>query len=146
VARLWARTAEQSYLEPYRKARWSFTRARLELERYLEKTHTDAKRPISIPSDIPPLNPPEYQMEVCVPKWKEVEQAVRKARASSSPGPNGVSYRVYKIASGVLRILWKLIRVAWEKQVVPHGTEQVVSLYLKKKMLQASVSIVLFHY
>jgi len=74
----------------------------------LEETHTDAKRhePISIPSDIPPINPPEYQMEVCAPKWKEVEQAVRKAKASSSPGPNGVQCRVYKSASGVLQILW----------------------------------------
>jgi len=58
----------------------------------LEETHTDAKRykPISIPSDIPPINPPEYQMEVCA-KWKEVEEAVRKGRASSSPGPYGSS-------------------------------------------------------
>jgi len=58
----------------------------------LEKTHTDTKRlePRSIPSDIPPINPPEYQKEVYAPKWKEVEQAVRKARASSSPEPNGV--------------------------------------------------------
>jgi len=45
---------------------------------------------MSIPSDIPTINPPEYQMEVCAPQCKEVEQAVRKARASSSPGPNGV--------------------------------------------------------
>jgi len=29
---------------------------------------------MSIPSDIPPINPPEHQMEVCAPKWKEVEQ------------------------------------------------------------------------
>jgi len=74
-----------------------------ELERYLEEMHTDAKRhePMSIPSDIPPINPPEYQMEGCAPKWKEVEQAVRKARASSSPGPNGVPYRVYKSASEI---------------------------------------------
>jgi len=76
---------------------------------------------MSIPSDIPPINPPEHQMEVCSPKWKEVEQAGRKARASSSPGPNGVQYRVYKSASEVLRILWKLIKVAWEKQVVPRS-------------------------
>jgi len=41
-------------------------------------------------------------MEVCAPKWKEVELAVRKARASSSPGPNGVPYRVYKSALGVM--------------------------------------------
>ncbi|MGH0165169.1 UNVERIFIED_CONTAM: hypothetical protein FKN15_048879 [Acipenser sinensis] len=39
-------------------------------------------------------NPPEYQMEDCAPKWKEVEQAVKKPRASSSPGPNEVPYRV----------------------------------------------------
>jgi len=66
----------------------------------LEEKHTDAKRheAMSIPSDIPPINPPEYQMEVCAPKWKEVEQAVRKARASSPSGPNGVPYRVYKNA------------------------------------------------
>jgi len=69
--------------------------SRVELERYLEDTHTDAKRhePLSIPSDIPPINPPEYKIEVCAPKWKEVEQAVRKARASSFPGPNGVPYK-----------------------------------------------------
>jgi len=68
--------------------------SRVELERYLEKMHTDAKRhePMSIPSGIPPINPPEYQMEVCAPK-KEVEQAMRKARATSSPGPNGVWIR-----------------------------------------------------
>jgi len=57
-------------------------------------------------------------MEVCAPKWREADQAVRKARASSSPGPNGVPYRVYKSASGVLRILWKFIKVAWDKQVI----------------------------
>jgi len=51
--------------------------------------------------------------EYCAPKWKDVEHAVRKARASSSPGPNGVPYRVYKSASGALRILWKLLKVAW---------------------------------
>jgi len=35
----------------------------------LEETHTDAKRhePMPIPSDILPINLPEYQMEVCAP-------------------------------------------------------------------------------
>jgi len=91
--------------------------SRVKLEKYLEETHTDAKRhePMSIPSDIPPINPPEYQMDVCAPMWKEIEQVMRKERASSSLGPNGVPYRVYKSVSGVLQILWKLIKVAWEK-------------------------------
>lgn len=99
------------YKDPFKFVKKLFTSEKngtlkastIELERYLEETHTDAKRhePMSILSDIPPINPPEYQMEVCAPKWKEVEQAVKKARASSSPGPNGVPYRVYKSTSGV---------------------------------------------
>ncbi|MGH0168978.1 UNVERIFIED_CONTAM: hypothetical protein FKN15_059057 [Acipenser sinensis] len=98
------------YKDPFKFVKKLFTSekngtlkaSKVELERYLEETHTDSKRqePMSIPSDIPPINPPEYQMEDCAPKWKEVEQAVKKARASSSPGPNGVPYRVYKSASG----------------------------------------------
>jgi len=80
------------------------------------------------PSDIPHINLPEYQMEICA-QWKEVAQAVRKARASSSPGHNGVPYRVCKSASGVLQILCKLIKVAWEKRLyLEHGTEQGKSL------------------
>jgi len=40
---------------------------------------------------------------------------------------------VYKNASGVLQILWKLIKVAWEKEVyLGHSAEQVEWLYLKK--------------
>jgi len=116
--------------------------SRVELERYLEETHTDAKRhePMSIPSDIPPTNPPEYQMEDCAPKWKEVEQAVRKARASSSPGPNGVPYRVYKNASGVLQILWKLMKVAWEKQVVPRAWRRAGGVFIPKEKDATSIS------
>ncbi|MGH0133166.1 UNVERIFIED_CONTAM: hypothetical protein FKN15_013631, partial [Acipenser sinensis] len=74
------------YKDPFKFVKKLFTSekngtlkaSKVELERYLEETHTDSKRqePMSIPSDIPPINPPEYQMEDCAPKWKEVEQAV----------------------------------------------------------------------
>jgi len=66
-------------------------------------------------------------MEVCAPKWKEVEQAVRKARSSS--GLNGVPYRVYKSASGVD----KLIKVAWEKQVVPRAWRRAGGVFIPRK-------------
>jgi len=120
----------------------TFKASRVELERYLEDTHTDAKRhePMSVPSDIPPINPPEYQMEVCAPKWKEVEQAVRKARASSSLGPNGVPYRVYKSASGVLQILCKLMKVAWEKLVVPRAWRRASGVFIHKEKDATSIS------
>jgi len=43
--------------------------------------------------------------------------------------------------------LWKLIKVAWEKQVVPRAWRRAGGVFIpKEKLLQASVSFVLFHY
>jgi len=91
----------------------------------LEETHTDAKRhePKSNPSDIRPINPPEYQMEVCAPKWKEAEQAVRKARALSSPGPTGVPYSVYRTG-----------------QVVPRAWHRAGGVFVPKEKDATSIS------
>jgi len=51
--------------------------------------NTDAKRheTMSIPLDIPPINPPEYQMEVCAPKWKEVEHSEKMQGLHHLQGP-----------------------------------------------------------
>lgn len=54
-------------------------------------------------------------MDTSHPKWGEVEQAGKRARASSAPGPNGVPYQLHKNAPDILCFLWKLMRVAWEK-------------------------------
>ena len=40
---------------------------------------------------------------------------VKKARAASAPGPNGVPYKVYKNCQRLTRHLWKLIRVIWRR-------------------------------
>ena len=56
--------------------------------------YSDEKRheKIVLPPDIPPIKPPNHSMDIDPPKWKEVEQVVRRARSSSTPGPNGVPY------------------------------------------------------
>jgi len=36
------------------------------------------------------------------PRWKEVEEVVRRAKALLAPGPDGVPYRVYKSAPDIL--------------------------------------------
>ena len=41
------------------------------------------------------------------PRWKEVQEVVRCAKAASASGPNGVAYRVYKRAPDVLKYLWE---------------------------------------
>ena len=64
----------------------------------MKKTHSDPERgrELGLPPDMPPLGEIESEMDVSPPRWKEVEAVVRKAKASSAPGPNGVPYRVYK--------------------------------------------------
>ncbi|KAL1258987.1 hypothetical protein QQF64_009564 [Cirrhinus molitorella] len=49
------------------------------------------------------------------PTLKEVEVAVRAARSSSVPGPSGVPYKVSKQCPWLLRRLWKLLRVIWQR-------------------------------
>ncbi|KAK7886737.1 hypothetical protein WMY93_026358 [Mugilogobius chulae] len=92
-----------------------------ELEAHLKEIHSGIHRnnPISLPSDMPPVPSPHYQFDISPPKWNEVLATARHARAASSPGPNGVPYRVYKNAPGVLRVLWKLMRVVWQKEEIP---------------------------
>lgn len=46
-----------------------------------------------------PQSTPKKKVDVSPPKWSEVENIVRRTRATShSPVPNGVPYRLYKYA------------------------------------------------
>ena len=48
-------------------------------------------------------------MDDGLPRWKEVQEVVHCARATSAPGPNGVSFHVHKAVPDVLKYLWKLL-------------------------------------
>ena len=52
---------------------------------------------------------PSQPFDEAPPKYKEVVDIVKKARAASAPGPNGVPYKVYKNCQRLTRHLWKLI-------------------------------------
>ncbi len=53
---------------------------------HLGKVHHDIKRheQIVLPHDIPPIQPPEFNLEAGPSKWKEVESTVRR-KISNSP-------------------------------------------------------------
>ena len=117
------------YRDPFKFVKGMFSQgkggqlkaSKQEVEEYLKKTYSDTgkNREMGLPPDIPPLGEIEYTMDIRPPRWKEVETVVRRAKASSAPGPNGVPYRVYKSAPDVLRLLWRWLRVVWDKQVIP---------------------------
>ena len=56
---------------------------------------------------MPPLGEVAHEMGIRPPKWKEVQELVRRANPSSAPGPNGVPYQVYKSAPEILTFLWR---------------------------------------
>ena len=115
---------------------------RKDLEAHLKRIHTDSHRceQITLPPDMPPIHPPEHQLDVCPPKWSEVERTVRRARAASSPGPNGVPYRLYKNAPDVLRFLWRLMKVVWQKQTIPTAWQRAGGVLIPKEKDAADIS------
>lgn len=56
-------------------------------------------------------------------RWTQghVESTGKRARSASNPRPDGVQFRLHKNTLGVLKHLWKLMTVAWKKQVIPKG-------------------------
>ena len=113
-----------------------------ELEEHLETVYQDTKRyeQLVIPHDIPPIQPPEFSIETGPPKWKEVENTVRRARSASAPGPNGVPYKLYKNAPDVLRYLWRLMRIVWQKGIIPKAWRRAGGVLIPKEKDAADIS------
>jgi len=57
---------------------------------------------------MPPIRPPEHQMDTRPPTWNEVENTVKQAKSAFAPGPNGIPYKLYENIFGILTYLWKL--------------------------------------
>lgn len=143
-------TRTRFYKDPFKFLKSIFTKeksgalktTKIDLEDHLKATHSDPRRHehLTIPSDIPPIDPPEHHMPCSPPTWKEVENTVRRARTASSPGPNGVPYKVYKYAPDVLRFLWRLMRTAWQKKIIPKVWRRAGGVLIPKEKDAVNIS------
>uniref|UniRef100_A0A3B3B355 Reverse transcriptase domain-containing protein n=1 Tax=Oryzias melastigma TaxID=30732 RepID=A0A3B3B355_ORYME len=106
-----------------------------ELEEHLKQVYSDDRKheSVTIPSDIPPIHAPKYQMDIRPPTLSEVEKIVRKARAASAPGPNGIPYRLYKNTPRVLNYLWRLMKVVWQKGEIPKAWRRAGGILIPKE-------------
>lgn len=74
------------------------TCSKTEVDHYLKEAYSDE----CIEQDIGPcralINPsaPEQEFDGKEPSWKEIQEVVKRAGASSAPGPSGVPYKVYE--------------------------------------------------
>ncbi len=93
----------------------------------------------TIPDDMPPIQPPEHQLDTRPPTWSEVENTVKQARTASAPGPNGVPYRLYKNTPGVLKVLWKLMKVTWEKSIILKAWRRAGGILISKEKNSSTI-------
>ena len=65
-------------------------------------------------------------------KEKEVDDFVRKARAKSAPGGDGVSYKVYKYCDRLRHKLFMLLRQLWREGEIVDEWCKAEGVYLPK--------------
>lgn len=83
--------------------------------------------PLGSPEHVPRLTEPVFRFDTAPPKWSEINLVVNKA--ALTPGPNGMPHKVYKNCPMVLKLLWKLTRIAWKSQAIPSEYSQAVATF-----------------
>lgn len=61
---------------------------------------------------------PLVEINTSEPTWKEVQEVVTSARASSAPGPSQLPYKVYRCCPNLLKILCNLLQVIWRRGTI----------------------------
>ncbi|XP_078665283.1 uncharacterized protein LOC144907786 [Branchiostoma floridae x Branchiostoma belcheri] len=138
-----AKERNQFFKNPYKFARnlleekkgGSLQISKEELELHLQETYSDPQRNAELgsPGYVPRPTEPEVAFDVSPPKLSEVETAIRKARSAAAPGPNGVSYKLYKMCPKIRRLLWRLFRVAWKKGCIPRAWRRAGGVFIPKE-------------
>ena len=143
------KTQENFFREPFQFARSLFEQPKSGtlkvekeiLEQHLRKTYSDPQS--KAPLDIQGLASPDKAEKLFnknPPTLGEVKKVVQKARAKSSPGPNGVPYLLYKKCPKVLEWLHTLLRSAWRHQRISSQWMRADGVYIPKEQNSSDIS------
>ncbi|XP_067280778.1 uncharacterized protein [Pseudorasbora parva] len=93
------------------------TCSKVEIDRHLRDTFCDRSREQDLGHCQHLIDPPAPTLDFDgkEPSWKEIQEVIKTARASSAPGPSGVPYKVYKNCPKLLHRLWKILKVIWRR-------------------------------
>ena len=105
------------------------------LETHLQRKYFDllTDTPMSTFGDLNRPQPPEETFDNSPIKLGEVKDFVRKARSKSTPGINGISYKLNKRCPKVLTSLWKLLRIAHIKKFIAEDWGLADGIYIPKE-------------
>ncbi|CAC5364670.1 unnamed protein product [Mytilus coruscus] len=76
---------------------------------------------------------PKEQFDESERKFKEVQDVLKKAKAASAPGPNGIQYRVHKNCPKLTRRLWKLLTVVWRRKKMIDAWYKAEGCFISKE-------------
>jgi Reverse transcriptase (RNA-dependent DNA polymerase) len=102
---------------------------------FFKTKYKDAERNhvYSPPSNLERPNFPQQEFDTNKPLFEEMLKCLRKKRNASSPGINGISYKVYKSSRRIAHQLWKLLCHIWERCEVPSSWSVAWIKLLEKK-------------
>ena len=91
-----------------------------ELHDHVRETYRDEKRydPLPTMNKLIPPPVPKISFRLGALTKKEVDDRVKKARAKSGPGGDGVSYKVYKYCSQLRHYLYVLLKQLWKEKTL----------------------------
>lgn len=61
-----------------------------------------------------------------------MKEVVKKAKSASAPGPKRLLYKLYKNCPRLTKVLWKLMKAVWKKQV-PAKWQQAVGMFFPEE-------------
>ena len=137
------RTREQFLKNPYAAAKKLFTESKsgrlkcskMELDNHIRNTYSDPLRDEPLPpmKGLKHPSSPGVKFQLGRLKEKELDDFVRKSRAKSAPGGDGVSYKVYKYCDRLRHKLFLLLKELWQKESLVDEWCNAEGIYLPKE-------------
>ena len=137
------RAREQFLKNPYEAAKKLFTEERSgklkctkeEVDAHVRQTYSDPNRdePLSDMRGLKRPTTPGVSYQLGPIREKEVDEFVRKARAKSAPGGDGVSYKVLKYCDKLRHTLSEMLRDLWKDKEIVKDWCRAEGVYLPKK-------------
>ena len=106
-----------------------------EMENHLKETYNDKEREneLSDMKGIPKPTAPGVKYDLSELRSREVDDFLKKARWSSSPGGDGVPYKVYKKCSKLRNRLFSILKRAWQEKKVAQRWATAEGVYIPKE-------------
>ena len=137
------RTRERFLKNPYAATKKMFTESKsgrlncskAELDNHIRETYSDPLREEPLPPMKGLKHPatPGVKFQLGDLKEKELDNFVKKSRAKSSPGGDGVSYKVYKYCDRLRHKLFLLLRELWRDGGIVDDWCRAEGIYLPKE-------------